>query len=97
MAGELGLRQGARSQLSLGFQPSVGIPPPSQASPTRGGWFRVCVREQHRAFFKKKNVTKDSYGMRSDPALSLVNYSLASLWRFEPLAGSGYSFVVPCF
>lgn len=56
---------------------------------------RVCVKEQDRTFFKKKNVTKDTYGMRSDTALSLVNYSLASLWHFKPLAVSEYSFVVP--
>lgn len=33
--------------------------------------------------------------MRSDTALSLVNYRLASLWHFKPLAASEYSFVVP--
>lgn len=55
----------------------------------------VCVEEQDCAFFKKKNVTKDTYGMRSDTALSLVNHSLASLWHFKLLAESEYSFVVP--
>lgn len=33
--------------------------------------------------------------MRSDTALSLVNYSLVPLWHFKPLAESEYSFVVP--
>lgn len=55
----------------------------------------VCVEEQDHTFFKKKNVTKDTYGMRSDTALSLVNHSLVPLWHFKPLAESEYSFVVP--
>lgn len=52
-------------------------------------------KEQDHTFFKKKNVTKDTYGMRSDTALSLVNHSLVPLWHFKPLAESEYSFVVP--
>jgi len=55
----------------------------------------VCVKEHDHNFFKKKNVTKDTCRMRLDPALSLVNHSLASLWHFKPLAESEYSFVVP--
>lgn len=55
----------------------------------------VCVKDQDHTFFKKKNVTKDTYGMRSDTTLSLVNHSLVPLWHFKPLAESEYSFVVP--